>query len=166
MDIIGKVASIFLAVILLFFAPLLLVEEKKDLMMESYVLARTGYLVEHIRSDGYLSPEMYRRFQKELEQTGMIYKVEMEHQKAVYYPEETNGTLIKHYQNTYENDILKMVLEEKKTYIMNRGDFFFMKVTSQNRSMAERMKSYFLIPSTDLPVIQVELGGVIRDEIS
>lgn len=49
---------------------------------------------------------------------------------------------------------------------MERGDFFFMKVTSKSKSMASKLRSYFFISKSELPIIQVELGGRIRDEIS
>ncbi|MBS6558750.1 MAG: hypothetical protein KH355_00560 [Clostridiales bacterium] len=166
MDSVGKIASIFLVVLLLFLAPLLLMEERKDLMLENYVLAKTDYLVEHIRSNGYLSPRMYQQYQQELNGTGMIYEIEMEHERAVYYPEEQSERLIKHYKNIYEDDILFTVLEQNRTYQMGRGDFFFMKVTSKSKSMASKLRSYFFISKSELPAIQVELGGRIRDEIS
>ena len=130
MDSVGKIASIFLVVLLLFLAPLLLMEERKDLMLENYVLAKTDYLVEHIRSNGYLSPRMYQQYQQELNGTGMIYKIEMEHEKAVYYPEEQSERLIKHYKNIYEDDILFTVLVKAKVWQVNFAPIFLF----QNRN--------------------------------
>ena len=163
-DSVGKIAGTFLAVVLLFFAPMLILAQKQEMIMESYVFAKTAYLVEHIRSDGYLSKQMYEQYERQLALTGFLYDIEMEHKKPVYYKEDESGNYKKQYQKEYEEIILEGVLGEEETYRMKRGDLFFIKVTSRTKSLADRMKSYFFIPTDTAPAIQVELGGLIRDE--
>ena len=165
MNAFGKIIGILIATIIFFFVPIFVLAQRQELMIESYVLTKTAYLVEHIRSNGYVSKEMYERYQRQLAQTGYLYTIEMEHQTALYDKDESGDRYQKQYQSTYEEDILKVLFGEEGIYSMKKGDFFFLKVASKTRGIADKMKSYFAIPTDSIPVIQVELGGMVRDEM-
>lgn len=174
MDSISKISGVLLACILLFLAPVFLMAQKAEIITESYVLTKTAYLLEHIRSNGYLSPEMYEEYQRQLGQTGLLYTVEMEHQKNVYYMDdlekqgegfEEEAPYKKQYVSFYEDDILNTLFEKREKYRMNQGDFFFLKVQSKSKSLAERMRTRIFV-SEQNRAVQVQLGGVIRDEAS
>lgn len=168
MESISKIVAMLLACVLLFVAPIFFLAQKAELAMQSFVMTKTAYLVEHIKSNGYLSPNMYEQYQKQLEQTGLLYEITMEHQKELYYPKEgaENGEVyVRQFANVYEDDILHTLLEKKETYRMNRGDFFFLKVKSKTPSLAERIRNNLFL-ATGTAAIQVQFGGVIRDEIT
>lgn len=156
--------GVLVGVFFLFFVPLLILSEKQEIIMESYVLTKTAYLVEHIRSNGYVSKEMYEQYTKQLAFTGYLYEIEMEHQQVVYDLEEASQSYVKHYENNYEEDIQEVLFHGTGRYEMKRGDFFFIKVTSKTKGIGDKMRSYFLLPIQSMPAIQVELGGMIRDE--
>lgn len=168
MESIGKIVGALLACILLFLAPIFFLAQKTELEIQSFVMTKTAYLVEHIKSDGYISPKMYEQYQRQLAKTGLLYEIKMEHQKKVYYPDEEKKEkevqYQKHWISTYEDDILEILLEKREKYKMNRGDFFFLKVQSKSPSLAEHIRRNLFL-STGNSVIQVQFGGVIRDEI-
>ena len=156
--------GILIGCFFLFFVPLFLFAEKQELMMESYVLTKTAYLVEHIKSDGYLSKEMYEQYQKQLTWTGYLYEIQMEHQQPCYYFDESSNTYQKYYENNYEEEIVEELFHGTGRYEMKRGDFFFLKVTSKTKGIGDKIRAYFLFPTQTTPAIQVELGGMIRDD--
>lgn len=162
----GKITGLLVGIFFLFFVPMFVLAQKQEIVMESYVLTKTAYLVEHIRSNGYLSKEMYEQYEKQLTLTGYLYEIEMEHQQVSYYMNEESQSYEKQYQNNYEEDILEVLFHGTGRYEMKRGDFFFLKVTSKTRGFGDKMKPYFLLPIQSMPAIQVELGGMVRDEIN
>lgn len=163
MDSIGKVAGILISVVLLFFAPLLMMAQKQEMMMESYVFSKTAYLVEHIKSNGYLSKQMYEQYERQLSLTGFVYEIQMEHEHVTYYLDE-EGRYQKQYQKQYEEDMFERIYSEEERYVMQRGDFFSLKVVSKSKGLAGKMKERLLLLYQEEPAIFVELGGMIRDE--
>lgn len=163
MDSIGKVAGILISVVLLFFAPLLMMAQKQEMMMESYVFSKTAYLLEHIKSNGYLSKQMYEQYERQLSLTGFLYEIQMEHEYATYYLDE-KGQYQKQYKKQYEEDMLEQIYSEEERYVMQRGDFFSVKVVSKSKGLAGKMKERLLLLYQEEPAIFVELGGMIRDE--
>lgn len=170
MDSMGKIASIFLIVIMMFFVPMGIQAEKEEMMIESYVLAKSAYFVEHIRSNGAISREMYEQYQKQLAQTGFVYDIHMEHKQMVtntegeQEQEEEEKGLFCYRSAFYENDILETLFDKNEVYTMKQGDFFFLSVTSKTKGLSDKIKSYFLIPTDSSPAVHVSMGGRIRDE--
>lgn len=171
MDSMGKVASIFLVVIMMFFVPMGIQAEKEEMMIESFVLAKSAYLVEHIRSNGYLSKEMYEQYEKQLAQTGFLYEIHMEHQQMITNQEEMEEQIedldrqtVYYKQVQYQDEILETILEKEELYKMKQGDFFFLSVTSKTKGLSEKIKGFFRIPSYSSPAVYVSIGGRIRDE--
>lgn len=170
MDSMGKIVSIFLVVMMMFFVPMGIQAEKEEMMIESYVLAKSAYFVEHIRSNGSISREMYEQYQKQLAQTGFLYDIHMEHQQMVTNIEEQEQegeqekNIFCYGVSFYETDILETILDKNEVYVMKQGDFFFLSVTSKTKGLTDKIKSFFLIPNHSSPSIHVSMGGRIRDE--
>lgn len=170
MDSMGKIVSIFLVVMMMFFVPMGIQAEKEEMMIESYVLAKSAYFVEHIRSNGSISREMYEQYQKQLAQTGFLYDIHMEHQQMVTNIEEQEQegeqekNIFCYGVSSYETDILETILDKNEVYVMKQGDFFFLSVTSKTKGLTDKIKSFFLIPNHSSPSIHVSMGGRIRDE--
>ncbi|WP_410768612.1 hypothetical protein [Fontibacillus sp. BL9] len=83
----SKITAALLAVILLYLFPAIQSAQREE---DLRVLAAYNSLVQFtdaIRTKGYLSPEMYEDFSRELEYTGTIYDIELEHRQKKYHPE-------------------------------------------------------------------------------
>ncbi len=87
MNSIEKIVDLFVAVIIIFLFPLLYFGQKQDSITQTLVSNQTEAFVNDIRSNGYLTKEMYDNYLEELSKTGLIYTIAAEHRQLVYEPE-------------------------------------------------------------------------------
>ena len=99
-DIIQKVFSILISVLIFFILPVYITFEKIDDISYSLALKITSNFVDSVTEKGYISEEMYNDFVSSLSVTGNVYDIKMEHISKKYNPayfvyDTTNNKLIK-----------------------------------------------------------------------
>ena len=85
-DILQRVFSILISVLILFILPLYITFEKMDDISYSLALKITSNFVDNVTAKGYISEEMYNDFISELSVTGNVYDIKMEHVAKKYNP--------------------------------------------------------------------------------
>lgn len=85
-DILLRVFSVIISVLILFILPLYITFEKIDDISYSLALKITSNFVDNVNAKGYLTQEMYDDFISRLSVTGMVYDVKMEHVAKKYSP--------------------------------------------------------------------------------
>ena len=83
----GKIVDILIAVILLFIFPLLYFGQRTDSITQQVVTSKTAEFVDTIRTQGYLSKNMYKTFLEQLGTTNNIYDIQLEHKELALEPE-------------------------------------------------------------------------------
>lgn len=164
----GMIVEIILSCILVFLVPVYLATQKQDAVIQSYVQSEVSELADMVRNNGYLSKDMYEVFQKKLMATQNSYEVRMTHAHRMVNPVygedgSFTGKTAVSYQNFYEDDILKEILERSGSYALRQGDYFTIDVKNRNQTYSNRLQRTFLGISVDQQ-IHATYGGVIRDE--
>lgn len=174
-DAFGSVVAFILLCIMLFFAPTLYLAVRQDNIIQNKVNYETADFVNSIKNSGNITKRTYEDFLKNLDRTGNIYEIKMQHIHKVVNPmTDDNGTLILDeneevkssisYYSTYESDILKELYEGRGTYHLNKEDYISVKVVNRNQTLGTQIQRLFIGSGVPKEKIFVTFGGVIRDE--
>lgn len=147
---VSKWFAAFLAVLLLYMVPAGESARRQDDLSRIVVHQSVTKFVDSVRMKGYVSPQMYQDFTRELGVTGNLYEIAMEHQHKKYDPEYRDPSDPETFQNRfavvydayYEAEILGHLFpdtdlpldDRSRIYKLTAGDFFQVKVSSQNRT--------------------------------
>ncbi|MFT4145747.1 MAG: hypothetical protein QM644_14940 [Mobilitalea sp.] len=99
-----KFFDICLALLVFFLFPLVYFSLKQDAVRNIDVEVGTSNLLNEIEYRGYLSKEMYEDYQEELSNTGLLYTINLKHERIVYEPIyrfRTSGEVIEDQDNSY-----------------------------------------------------------------
>lgn len=166
----GKIVEIFLFAILVFLMPLQYEAQKKDGMVEDYVLQETAYFVDSAANLGYLNRNMVELYEKKLAKTGYTYEVVFTlHKQKIYLSQEEENTDIterEDYEYVKDAVIREAIYGEEGEYRMKQGDFLSVQVSSRGKTDYEQLRSFFLMRDVEHGGIFVQYGGMIKDEIS
>lgn len=83
----GKIVDIIVAVILLFIFPLLYFSQRTDTLMQQVVSTKAADFIDTIRTQGYITKNMYENFLGQLDATNNIYDINFKHKKLSLEPE-------------------------------------------------------------------------------
>lgn len=83
----GKIIDILIAVILMFMFPLLYFGQRIDSITQQVVDTKASDFVDTIRTQGYLTKNMYDTFLEQLDATGNVYDIHLEHKEFALEPE-------------------------------------------------------------------------------
>ncbi|MFV0342608.1 MAG: hypothetical protein ACK5JH_06900 [Anaerocolumna sp.] len=171
MDSFSKIVAIFLAVILLFIAPILYMAQKQDSISQLYVSTETTKFIDSIKNSGYVSKNMYADFIKKIDKTGNIYQIKITHSHERVEPlvDVTTNDILQDYSvyfyNTYEDEIFD-AFDQDKDYRFDRGDYISIQVSNLNKTTAVSLLENILSKDLEDTQIVVSYGGMIRDEIN
>ena len=194
-DVLEKVFAIILAVILMFFFPLLDSFERMDDLAYLSVYSATVKFVDSVRNTGRLTPDMYFEFKQVLDATGNKYNVEILHRKVAYWPEyddvllgsptfdptiDTYGYL-ELYDEFYTYQILGMmnIVKFSGEEVINNsnsseyveytnfdvGDYFYVSVKNVSTTAATIIKKVLYGSDVSDLAILVPYGGMVRNTI-
>ncbi|WP_054955814.1 hypothetical protein [Paenibacillus dakarensis] len=178
---VSKWFAALLSVLLLYMVPAGESARRQDDLSRIVVFQSLTKFVDSVRMKGYLTPQMYQDFLRELEVTGNIYEVGMEHQHKKYEPDYEDSADPKTFLNSYtivydtyyDADILGLLFPDKelppddpdRMYKLTAGDYFQVKIKSLNQT------PYILLfdaltgsNSGDKPAIAFPYGGMVLNE--
>lgn len=148
----------FIMVMLLFIYPLFDCYLRQDDIAYSFALQTVTTFVDSVRDKGYVTPQMYNDFYRQLAMIDNIYNIELEHLRKNYDPiyEDVadQGTFqddfVVNYNEFYTGDILAKLFphnhepidSQNRRYKMEVGDFFYVKVTRINETPSFLISSW------------------------
>lgn len=181
MESFSKIIAIIITVIFIFIVPITYFAEKQDVITQAYVENEVVAFVDNVRAQGKITQEMYNDFVFQLDQSGLVYDVKMEHSHRTLDPiynnagEFTNGTTT-NVNLFYEEDIWYSLYEKKPTetelaariiegeYHFTKGDYFTVSVVNAEKTFATKLKELLLSFDMAKEQILATYGGEIRDE--
>ena len=140
----------------------------QDTITQSLVYTKTVNFVQEVQEQGYISQEMYNNFTRELDNTGLIFNIEMEHVHDVVSPVfSDDGTAVvattTFDSSRYENEILEKLYSENGAYYLEQGDYFTVTVSNRSRTLNQNFLKIFSQASTKYSILAT-YGGRIRNE--
>ncbi len=167
-DIFGRIVSLTIAVFSALSIILLTMTSIMDNIAQDVVDLRTNQFVDSVRTNGYMSQEMYLAYVNQLQATGNLYDIEMTHEHLTFVPVYSDdGVFLNDYQtayeNTYEADIMEEIMADGM-YEFSKGDYFYVKVSSKNVTIGGRVRSLLIGVLSKAGTITTYYGGVIRNE--
>jgi hypothetical protein len=164
-----KILAIILAVILLFIVPLESMFRRQDDISYSIVYTEANKFIDMSRDVGCISGKRYNDFVDKINNTGNLYKVNLEHYHKKYVPiyDDSDTTYLNKYvikyEGTYTKDILNKLFEEGQ-YKMNTGDLVYIDVKNTSKTKASILRDIIYNNSSKYPSIYVRGGGMVKDE--
>ena len=178
---VSKWFAAFLAVLLLYVVPAGESARRQDDLSRIVVYQSVTKFVDSVRTKGYVSPQMYQDFMRELDVTGNLYDVVMEHQHKKYVPNYSDpsdpgtfqGSYSVLFDAYYEKEILGRLFPESdsppagsnRVYKLTAGDFFQVSIRSQNRTPS--LLLFDALTGSNLgnkPAIWFPYGGMVLNE--
>ena len=154
-DILGKIFSIFLAVIVLFGMPLVYMQERAKTAEQLYLLTQVTHFVDSACNTGYLSRDMMKEFYASLSQKSAVYQIQIVHEQPEYVYDEAMDTYTRGEFFYDEEDIWNWV-ETGKSYTFHRGDFLCVSV--------KRTAGFLFFPELD-QTVSIRYGGTVKYEV-
>ena len=138
------IIGIFLAAILMFVFPLMMMADKKDNVSSLTVQIATNDFVNRIRKTGILTQDEYNNFARTLVDTGNPYNIEITVRKLDDNPnkkrvseKETIG------DNVYYTMYTTQVLEEVRNgLVLKEGDIVSVDVKNKNVTIAQQLRNF------------------------
>lgn len=161
-DSLSTVFTIIIAVIVMFFFPMLDSWERQDDLSYMAVYTATVDFVDAVRNTGKLTRSMYDSFNSQILGTGNTYDIVIEHRdyKIVPNGEGESGIV---YLNHYTSEIESYLYDtEKGEYPMKKGDFFYVSVRNTNKTQATMMEQTTYGTVIETFKIGVPYGGQIK----
>ncbi len=150
--------SIILAVLLMFFFPIMDTWERQDDI--SYMSAYSSVVdfVDSARNLGYISTNMYLHFLQSLNASGNRYAVTIEHRHRIY-------DNINAYRNYYTNHIESILLHDgaDNIYPLFAGDYLYVSIKNTNKTQSTLLKEVVYSSPQETFKIGVPYGGMVRN---
>lgn len=168
MSIFEKMIIIILLAIALIVLPAYYSAEKMDDICQVQVQNETTKFLDNIQTKGYITEDMYIHFINQLDSTGNIYDITLEHMHTVVDPEtDESGAVIGYEEygiSFYEDEILETIKDGKKAYRMAKGDYISIMVKNRSDTMSDEFDKMLYASKPSEITIFATAGGIIRDE--
>lgn len=133
-DILGKVCSIFLAVIILFGMPLVYMNERAKTAQQMYLLTEATHFVDSVCNTGAISGQMLRGLYASLSCASAVYEVTFVHAQPEYVYDEAAERYVRCEMYYDEKDIWEQI-EKGNDYFFRRGDFLLITIEKKAGDM-------------------------------
>ena len=167
-DSLSTVFTIILAVLVMFFFPMLDSWERQDDLSYMAVYTATVDFVDAVRNTGVITKDMYDSFVTQLYGTANTYDITLEHREYKIVPDERPGApagateivYLNHYSSEIENSLYSAAKSNK--YVFNKGDYFYVSVKNTNKTQATMLKQTTYGTLIETFKIGVPYGGQIK----
>ncbi len=161
-DILGKVVSTIIAIMVLLFAPVMLIAIKTEDAVETFVKTKTVEFVDQSRSTGMITPDNYLTYAHTIGMTGN-YTIQLEHRAKVAFPDEdsSDASYKIGFRAFFRDEILNEMFgnNESNEYLMSNGDYLTVTVTSQAHSFTNSFTRLFT--GQNAAGVSVSYGGYV-----
>lgn len=156
----SKITSAILAIILVYLYPMLQSAERQEDIQYLRGYNELVQFTDGLRNKGYVTPTMYEEFAKRIEETGIMYDIQLEHRHKKYHPEygdPANGSTFKQdftivYDSYYTSDLLQIlypistgsptVENSKRKYKFEIGDYVIVTLTGKSRTLYQTLSEW------------------------
>ncbi|MNO55033.1 hypothetical protein D3C76_455170 [compost metagenome] len=181
----SKITAALLAVILLFLYPAMQTAQRQEDMNTLYAYNALVQFTDAIRNKGYLSPVMYEEFARQIETTGVMYDIQLEHQRKKYHPEYEDpaneatfkGDFTVVYDSYYSSEILKVLYPDhlftgsnpasdpsSRRYKFEFGDFVNIALIKRSKTPYAILSSFLLGDVAKDSQEKLSYGGMVLNE--
>lgn len=132
-----NVIDIIVALLFMFLFPIIIINQEKDIIVNTVVEEKLDDFVDNISVKGYVSKKMYEDFAFKISKLMPGSQIAIEHQARIYYPiyerrdgkDFFTGKMEEIYIYSWNNEILEAISTDKNKYYLNQGDYFNVKIT-------------------------------------
>lgn len=160
-DSLSTVFAIVMAVVVMFFFPMMDTWERQDDLSYMAVYTATVDFVDAVRNTGVLTRKMYESYLTQLGGTGNTYDIVMEHRQYKVVPS-TGNTSEVIYLNHYSSEIESQLYSNNSSYRFDKGDYFYVSVKNTNKTQATMMEQSIYGALEETFRIGVPYGGQIK----
>lgn len=174
-----RIAAILLAVLVMFYVPLIFTAQKQEQTVETYAGDAVDEFVNKACATGMITPTSYEELVRRLDATGVSYRIYLIHAKEIEEPtvklkDGVNQSVIGSWEQYYDEhrnqEILNTLFPDTPTtdyvyYYMEEGDFFKVVIENSTPTFAKRWKQLFSANKTDTPSILVSRSGYVGNEV-
>ncbi len=173
-------AAAIVACLLLYIYPIGKSYEQQDQIAYSIAYKAVTKFTDAVRSKGYITPVMYNDFMAELETSGNLYRVELQHDRKLYnpiYADPADPSSFQtdfevYYQSSFSEDIMEVLFPDNATpaadparrYLLKQYDYFSVKVANTNTTKAGLVKNMLHLSDSDAARILIPYGGMVLNE--
>ena len=161
-DSLSLVFSMMVAILIMFFFPMLDSWERQDDLSYMAAYSATVDLVDAVRNTGLLTVNMLNSYTSQLAATANSYDIVLEHREYKIVPGTTENTLEVVYLNHYTNEREAALNSPSGEYTFNKGDYFYVSIKNTNKTQATVMKQAIYSTPIDSFKIGVPYGGQIK----
>jgi hypothetical protein len=140
-----KFIDICLALLVFFLFPLIYFSLKQDAVMNTEVELASSSLLNEIKNRGYLSKEMYDNYQEELVGTGLLYTIDLKHERVVYNP-------------LYRFRTSEEVIEDQNNSYTGSNDYHYYPISTDKPLVNDPVNSGALNTETNASVIAASVN--------
>lgn len=167
-DAVGIILSVILFVFVITGVTLSHTTNTEEKMVQEYVDTKTTQFVDSVRSNGYMSKDMYTNYIQDLLRTGNVYELKMTKEHPSYVPVyDDTGNFTEDYQKntqkSYEKEIINQVMSGTD-YEFSKNDYFYVEVYSENVTVNSKVLQAFMGIFPQNKTIHTYYGGAIRNE--
>ncbi|MNW35663.1 hypothetical protein D3C74_126630 [compost metagenome] len=181
----SKITAALLAVILLFMYPAVQTAQRQEDINSLAAYNTLVQFTDAVRNKGYLSPAMYEDFSKQVAVSGIMYDIQLEHQRKKYHPEYDDpaneatfkGDFTVVYDSYFTSDVLKVLYPDgsiagtgldsdhpSRKYKFETGDFVSISLNKRSRTPLTIL-SLFLFGNLDSDDHEeLTYGGMVLNE--
>jgi hypothetical protein len=174
-DILSKIFAVILVIGLLIVYPILHMASIQEDTTRIFVLSETTKFVDMVRDVGYISPDTYEDFSRQLLATNNIYDIEIEHLHKVINPIYTDPLDIttfqddfsENYEGHYTATIMAQLFPDTGSgsdYRLSKGDYIVVEVVNKNKTFGTKIREMIFGVNMPEETIYVRYGGVVRYE--
>lgn len=123
--------DLIVAILIFFLFPIALLNQQKDMIIQTYVENTIDTFVNTVSNKGYITRDLYNGLNQSIGPLIDDYELVFEHEYRVFYPNNgaNEGYTNNHdyqpiYFKTYTDEIIKVLQEQDKHYYFNHGDRF------------------------------------------
>ncbi len=172
-DSLSIVFTIILAVLIMFLFPMMDTFERQDDLSYMAVYTATVDFVDAVRNTGTLTMDMYNSFLTQIQSTGNLFDVTLEHREYKVVPAGNGNSevvYLYHYTTEIENTLNSKdekdddgnVIKKGGLYTFNKGDYFYVSIKNRNKTQATLMEEAIYATQIDSFKIGVPYGGQIK----
>ena len=163
---VGRIWDIVLAVVLMFFVPIMLFAIKQDSTIQNYVDDAVHEFVDVSRSQGEVTEANYDRLIARLDATGNVYDIELLYYEAKQYPD-GHGNYKTGYDAETTDNIIACIYSEDfdNTFTMNTGDYFRITVQNSTPTLGRKLMTLGFNATSEGGQIYTTYGGYVRNDV-
>ncbi len=170
----SKLFTVLLAVVLLFYYPLMGMFETQERTRYAYLLSETTLFVDTICNVGVLTPALYEQFLNELSAADVLWDIDLEHRHRTYVPVYTDPSDPSTFQNTYalhydayftkhiRDALYPAGVPALSGYAMSADDYFVVTVSNKHATIGTRVKELLLGHVLPEKSLVVRYGGMVK----